>query len=140
MNALVVDFSLPLTPPDMPDPAIAAFNAGMPYTEPTSHGLFGRKQPKAKVTFVTNPNDPTQAPRRVISVDGSGGGWWGRKWGGRGVVQDEKVRRAWRYELFGRRVARARVVVHHNWSSRSAVDIGRPKLISAPSLYIPAKS
>lgn len=68
----------------MPDPAIEAINAGLPYTEPTPGGLFGRKGSKAKVSFVANPNDPTAPPRRIVDVDGggSGSGLFKRKWGG----------------------------------------------------------
>lgn len=78
----------------MPDPAIDAIRAGLLYTEPPAPtSLFGKKKPTARVTFQTNPNDPAQPPRRVIDVGNGkgGGGWWGRKIGGRGVVWDEKV-------------------------------------------------
>lgn len=78
----------------MPDPAIDAIRAGLPYTEPTSSSFFNKKKPSARVTYQTNPNDPTQPPRRVIDVGkggGGGGGWWGRKVGGRGVVSNEQV-------------------------------------------------
>lgn len=76
----------------MPDPAIDAYNAGMAYTEPITTSFWGRKEtPKGKVTLVPDPLDPSAPPRRVIDIDGSKGSWWGRKVGGKGVVQNEIV-------------------------------------------------
>lgn len=85
----------------MPDPAIDAINAGLPYTEPTD-GMYGGGRVKRvkSVTFVANPNDPNAPPRRVIDVDdgfsggsgvgGGGGGWFGgKKWGKDKVAWDQ---------------------------------------------------
>ena len=56
----------------MPDPAIEAYKAGLPYTEPTGKGTR-----KARISYewVVDPNDPTAQPRqRRVIEPASGGG------------------------------------------------------------------
>lgn len=61
----------------MPDPAIEAYKAGLPYTEP-----IGKGTRKARISYewVVDPNDPTAQPRqrRVIEPASGGGGF--SKW------------------------------------------------------------
>ena len=78
----------------MPDPAIDAIRAGLPYTEPTDGLKKGRS--KAKVTFVENPHDPSGPPRRIIEVDSkvkssSGRGFWDWLRGDKEEQWDTKV-------------------------------------------------
>lgn len=70
----------------MPDPAIEAYKAGIPYTEPTGKGV-----PKARISYewVLDPNDPTAQPRqrRVIEPAAKSGGLgkWFKGSGGGGT-------------------------------------------------------
>lgn len=66
----------------MPDPAIEAYKAGIPYTEPTGKGI---KKARVSYEYVVDPNNPSAPPRprRVIEAGGGGGGgsgglgkWW----------------------------------------------------------------
>ena len=76
----------------MPDPAIDAYNLGIPYTEPTASSFFGKNKGKSpNVTLMSNPLDPSLPPKRLIEVDGKKGSWWNRTFGCKVAVWDEKV-------------------------------------------------